>query len=366
MSYITESLVEAATLEWFEQLNYTTLHGLDIAPDTAAADRQSYADVVLIDRLRSAFKRINPNVPAEAIESAIQKVVRSDCPSLFENNRRFHTSLSAGVDVEYQADGRVVYDQVKLIDFDHIDNNDWLVVNQFTVIEDRKDRRPDVVVFINGLPLGVIELKNPVSENATVRKAFDQLQTYKQDIPSLFPYNEILIVSDGTEARVGTLTANWEWFMPWRTIEGDDIAPKNTAELEVLIKGIFEKHRFLDLLRHFIVFEVDGADITKKMAGYHQFHAVNKAIACTVQAASPEGDQRVGVVWHTQGSGKSLTMAFYAGKIIQHPAMENPTLVVLTDRNDLEPIRKILGARAMRIARRYARTNNTPEPQERT
>lgn len=337
MSYINESDVEAATLEWFEHLDYSTLHGPDICPDVAGAERQSYADVVLIDRLRSALERINPKIPSETIEEAAQKVTRTcDCPSLFENNRRFHTYLSAGVDVEYQADGRVVYDQVKLIDFDHQGNNDWLVVNQFTVIEDKKDRRPDVVVFINGLPLGVIELKNPGSENATVRKAFDQLQTYKQDIPSLFPYNEILVVSDGTEARVGTLTADWEWFMPWRTIEGDAVAPKGKAELEVLIKGIFEKHRFLDLLRHFIVFEVDGADITKKMAGYHQFHAVNKAIACTVQAASPEGDKRVGVVWHTQGSGKSLTMAFYAGKIIQHPAMENPTLVVLTDRNDLD------------------------------
>jgi len=336
MSYITESDVESAAIQWFEHLDYTTLHGSDICPDASGAERQSYADVVLIDRLRSALETINPKIPSEAIESAVQKVTCTESPSMFENNRRFHTHLTAGVDVEYQAEGRIVYDKVWLIDFSDIDNNDWLVINQFTIIEDKKDRRPDVVVFINGLPLGVIELKNPSDENATIRKAFDQLQTYKQDIPSLFPYNEILVVSDGTEARVGTLTADWEWFMPWRTIEGNDVAPKGTLELEVLIKGIFEKHRFLDLLRHFIVFEVDGADITKKIAGYHQFHAVNKAIACTVRATSPQGDKRVGVVWHTQGSGKSLTMAFYAGKIIQHPAMENPTLVVLTDRNDLD------------------------------
>ncbi|MFN3479692.1 MAG: type I restriction endonuclease subunit R, partial [Thermodesulfovibrionales bacterium] len=216
------------------------------------------------------------------------------------------------------------------------DNNDWLVVNQFTVIEGQNNRRPDVVVFVNGIPLGVIELKNPSDENATIKDAFNQFQTYKNEIPSLFPYNEILVVSDGIEARLGTLTADWEWFLPWRTITGDDLAPKGLPELEVMIKGVFEKQRFLDLLRYFIVFEVDGSEIIKKIAGYHQFHAVNKAVDCTIKAASPGGDKRVGVVWHTQGSGKSLTMAFYAGKIIQHPEMQNPTLVVLTDRNDLD------------------------------
>lgn len=337
MSYITESVVEAAVIAWFNELGYTTLSAPDIAPDEPNAERQTFADVVLV-RLSSALARINPGIPADALEEALRKVVSIglDSPNLFENNRSFHKLLTDGVPVEYYAEDRSVHDQVKLIDFDQIDNNDWLAANQFTVIEDRKNRRPDVVVFINGLPLGVIELKNPADENATIRKAFDQLQTYKQDIPCLFPYNEILVISDGTEARVGTLTADWERFMPWRTIDGDSIAPRQTAELEVLLLGIFEKSRFLDLLRHFIVFEVDGAVITKKMAGYHQFHAVNKAIACTVQAASPQGDRRVGVVWHTQGSGKSLTMAFYAGKMIQHPAMANPTLVVLSDRNDLD------------------------------
>jgi type I restriction enzyme R subunit len=338
MSGVTESIVEAATLEWFEGLGYTTLSAPDIAPNELNAERQTFADVILVDRLSSALAQINPTIPADALEEALRKVVSVglDSPSLFENNRRFHKLLTDGVPVEYYANNRIVHDQVKLIDFDRSDNNDWLAANQFTVIEDRKNRRPDVVVFINGLPLAVIELKNPAEENATIKGAFNQLQTYKQDIPCLFTYNEVLVISDGLTARVGTLTADWERFMPWRTISGNEIATNNTPELEVLIKGIFAKERFLDLLRHFIVFEVDGDRIIKKMAGYHQFHAVNTAIARTVEAASPQGDRRVGVVWHTQGSGKSLTMAFYAGKMIQHPAMANPTLVILTDRNDLD------------------------------
>ena len=209
-------------------------------------------------------------------------------------------------------------------------------MNQFTVVEDRRNRRPDVALFVNGLPLAVVELKNPEDETATIRAAFNQLQTYKQEIPSLFHTNEVMVVSDGVAARAGTLTSNWEWFMPWRTIEGREVAPKGSLELEVLLKGIFEKRRFLDLLRDFIVFEVDGAKINKKMAGYHQFHAVNKAVERTLEASAAKGDRRIGVIWHTQGSGKSLTMAFYAGKIIRHPKMENPTIVVLTDRNDLD------------------------------
>jgi len=338
MNGVTESIVEEATLLWFKGLDYLTLHGRGIAPEQPNAERQTYADVVLEDRLRLQLIQINPKIPFDVIEAALRKVVNIglESPSLFENNRRFHKLLSNGIDVEYQAQGRVIYDKVWLIDFDNIDNNDWLAVNQFTIIENNRDRRPDVVIFINGLPLAVIELKNPAEENATIKGAFNQLQTYKQDIPCLFPYNEVLVISDGLTARVGTLTADWERYMPWRTIAGNEIATNNTPELEILIKGIFAKERFLDLLRHFIVFEVDGDRIVKKMAGYHQFHAVNTALARTVEAASPQGDRRVGVVWHTQGSGKSLTMAFYAGKMIQHPAMANPTLVILTDRNDLD------------------------------
>jgi type I restriction enzyme R subunit len=332
----TESTVEEAALELFAGLGYTVLHGPDIAPGELFAERTSYSDVVLAGRLKTALTRINPKVPSGAIEEAIRKLLRTESQNLDENNRRFHRFLTDGVPVEYRGKERVVHGQVQLFDFEDRANNDWLAVNQFTVIEDKNNRRPDIVVFVNGLPLAVIELKNLADENATIRDAFNQLQTYKKDIPSLFPYNEILIISDGIEARVGALTSGWERFMPWRTITGDKIAPKPSLELEVLIRGMFEKHRFLDLIRHFIVFEDSGGSLTKKLAGYHQFHAVNKAVNSTLDAASPKGDRRAGVVWHTQGSGKSLTMVFYAGKIIQHPGMFNPTLVLLTDRNDLD------------------------------
>src|SRR5581483_7243860 len=332
----TESTVEQAALEIFVALGYTVLHGPNIAPGEMFAERRSYQDVVLLERLRSGLTRINPNVPSAAIEEAIRKLLRTESQVPEENNRRFHRFLVDGVSVEYKGeDGRIIYDLVKLFDFADDGNNDWLAVNQFTVVE-KSERRPDIVVFVNGLPLGVIELKNLAEESATIRGAFNQLQTYKREIPGLFPYNEVLVISDGLQARLGSLTSGWERFLPWRTIEGDDLAPKESLELEVLLQGVFEKRRFLDLVRNFIVFEDTGGALVKKIAGYHQFHAVNKAVACTVQAASPQGDRRVGVIWHTQGSGKSLTMAFYAGKIIQLPAMSNPTLVVLTDRNDLD------------------------------
>jgi type I restriction enzyme R subunit len=223
-----------------------------------------------------------------------------------------------------------------LVDFDDLDNNDWLIVNQFTVIEGRANRRPDIVVFLNGLPIAVIELKNAADENATIWSAFSQIQTYKQQIPSLFTYNEMLIISDGMEARMGSLTADSEWFHPWRTIEGDKLAPSTMLQLQVMVFGVFEKKRFLDFIRHFIVFEEDGEQISKKLAGYHQFHAVNKAVNETIRASGLDGDHRCGVVWHTQGSGKSLTMVFYSGKIVLHPYMQNPTIVVITDRNDLD------------------------------
>lgn len=339
MDSITESIIEQAALDWFKELRYSILNGPNIAPGELFSERASYSDVILEGRARSALANINPSIPQEAIDDAYRKLTRTihESPLLAVNNHRFHKMLTDGVDVEYKnSEGRIVGDKVWIVDFEKTDNNDWLAVNQFTVVEGQSNRRPDVVVFLNGLPLGVIELKNPADENATTKDAFNQLQTYKKEVPSLFPYSEIFVVSDGIEARAGTLTADWEWFLPWRTIEGEDVAPKGLPELEVLIKGIFEKRRFLDLIRYFIVFEVDGPEIAKKMAVYHQFHAVNKAIECTVKAAAPYGDKRVGVVWHTQGSGKSLTMAFYSGKIIQHQEMQNPTLVVITDRNDLD------------------------------
>ena len=334
---LNEALVEQAVLDWFSHLGYTVLYGPNIAPGEAEAERASYSDVILQDRLRAAIARINPHIPPETVEEVLRKVVLADNPNLIEQNRSIHSMLIGGVPAEYRReDGTNAGDQVRLIDFTDLKNNDWLAVNQFTVTNHKQKRRPDIVVFVNGLPLAVIELKNPTDENATINGAFNQLQTYKADIPNLLAYNEVLVISDGLEARAGTLTSDWERFQPWRTINGDALAPKGTGELETLIPGIFDKQRFLDLLHFFIVYEVDGATIYKKLAAYHQFHAVNKAVATTVEASLPTGDKRAGVIWHTQGSGKSLSMVFYAGMIIHHPKMANPTLVILTDRNDLD------------------------------
>lgn len=335
-SPLNEDAVEIATLEWLQELGYEILYGPEIAPGEAGEERASFEDVVLVERLRDAVQRINPQMPAGAVDDALRVVERVDSPTLAGRNHRLHQLMVEGVDVEYKRGDRTVHDKVWLIDFEQVDNNDWLAVNQFTVIEAKHTRRPDVLLFVNGLPLVVIELKNPADENATTEKAYQQLQTYKSQLPTLLSYNACLIASDGVTARVGTLTAGWDRFMPWRTIDGEEVAPKGSLELDVLLRGVLDKGRLLDLLRHFVVFEDDGTNLIKKMAGYHQFHAVNKAVDCTIAAASPDGDRRVGVVWHTQGSGKSLTMAFYAGKVIRHPAMENPTLVVITDRNDLD------------------------------
>ncbi|MYB96407.1 type I restriction endonuclease subunit R [Candidatus Poribacteria bacterium] len=334
---IYESNIEEASLSWFAELGYTVLHGPDIAPDTPDAERSSYNAVILTRRLRDAVAHLNPNIPTDAQEEAVRKVLNPDSPALVQNNRTFHQMLVDGIEVEYrQLDGTIRGARVRFVDFDTPENNDWLAVNQFTVVE-TSERRPDIVLFINGLPLAVIELKNPTDEKATVLKAFRQIQTYKQEIPELFTYNEAIIISDGSEARIGSLTADTEWFLPWRTIEGADEAPSTELELEVLIRGAFEKHRFLSYLKHFIVFEeIEGGMIAKKIAGYHQYHAVQTAVETTLKASHIEGNQQCGIVSHTQGSGKSLTMAFYAGSIIQHPQMENPTLVVITDTNDLD------------------------------
>ena len=342
---VTESVVEQAALAWLEALGFAVGYGPDISPggDTltlslSQRERESYGEVVLAQRLRDALARLNPDLPPEALDEAFRKLTRPESADLVANNRALHRMLVDGVNVEYRRpDGTIAGAQARVIDFDDPDANDWLAVNQFTVVENRRERRPDVVLFVNGLPLAVIELKNPADENATLWSAFNQLQTYKQDIPSLFVYNEALVISDGVEARIGTLTADRERFMPWRTIGGEDFAPASLPQLQVVLEGVFEKRRFLDLVRYFNVFEDDGRGVVvKKMAGYHQFHAVNRALAETVAASGPQGDRRIGVVWHTQGSGKSLTMAFYAGRVILHPAMANPTLVVITDRNDLD------------------------------
>ena len=356
-----ESVVEQAALAWLEGLGCAVLHGPDLAAGEPAAERTDpqYRDVVLEDRLRQALLRLNPDLPAEAVDDAFRKLTRADAPSLIERNRSLHRMLIDGVAVEYRRkDGSIAGAQARVIDFDRPENNDWLAVNQFTVAEGPNVRRPDVVLFVNGLPLGVVELKNPADENATVWKAYEQLQTYQDQIPALFAYNAALVISDGFDARIGALGASREWFKPWRTIGGREVAPTAMPELQVLLEGVFEKRRFLDLLRYFTAFEDSGGgSISKKLAGYHQFHAVNVAVEETLRAKASEqavsqlppgryeagrkpggapGDRRVGVVWHTQGSGKSLTMAFYAGRIILHPEMRNPTIVVLTDRNDLD------------------------------
>ena len=337
LNTIDEFDIEQTALYWLAGMGYSVLHGPDIAPETPGAERSRYEDVVLTQRLRDSVARLNPNIPAEAHEEAIRKVLSPHSPALVQNNRAFHRMLVDGVEVEYRdSDGATRGGGAQLVDFENFENNDWLAVNQFTVVGDC-ERRPDIVLFINGIPVGVIELKNPSDENATVWSAFRQLQTYKREIPRLFTYNEALVISDGLEARVGALTANQERFMPWRTIEGETEAASSDLELEVTIKGLFDKGRFLDYLKHFIVFEETGGDtIAKKIAGYHQFHAVRAAVDTTVKASRPDGDKRCGVIWHTQGSGKSLTMAFYAGSIIRRPEMQNPTLVVITDRNDLD------------------------------
>jgi len=337
MTAFTESIVEQASLAWFEALGYAVVAGPSIGPGEPAEERRSYADVVLEGRLRDALARLNPDVSREGLDEALRKLTRISSPQLVDANRELHHYLVNGVSVEYlRADGTIGYDPVRVVDYDAAENNDWRVVNQLTVTEGGHHRRPDVVVFLNGLPIAVVELKNAASESATIWGAFQQLQTYKHELPSLFVFNELLVVSDGLEARLGTLSSNKERFLPWRTIEGEALAPASMSQLEVLIRGVFEKRRLLDVLRHFIVFEDDGEATIKKVAGYHQFHAVAQALSATIAASRPTGDRRVGVVWHTQGSGKSLTMAFYAGRVVLHPAMQNPTLVVLTDRNDLD------------------------------
>lgn len=337
MAFLSEAAVEQALLDQLRALDYSIEREEDIGPDGHRPERESHDEVVLKKRFEDAVARLNPALPLEARQDAVRRVMQSELPSLLEENRRLHKLMTEGVDVEYYAnDGTLTAGKVALIDFEHPEQNDWLAVSQFVVINGQNNRRPDVVVFVNGLPLGVIELKAPGSAGAHLLGAFNQLQTYKKQIPALFNTNALLVTSDGIAARVGSLSADLERFMPWRTTDGTDVAPKGAPELSTLIEGVFEHRRLLDLLCHFTVFGETGSGLAKIIAGYHQFHAVRHAVNSTVTASSPEGNQRVGVIWHTQGSGKSLLMAFYAGQLVKHPAMANPTLVVLTDRNDLD------------------------------
>ncbi|HEX4022386.1 MAG TPA: type I restriction endonuclease subunit R [Acidobacteriaceae bacterium] len=339
MNKFTESVVEEAALAWLEVKGWTILHGPEIASGMLAAERTDpdFRDVVLERRLRQSLQRLNPNLSSEAIETAFRKLTIVDGPSLLERNRAAWRMLVDGVAVEItRPDGSLGGYPVKVVDFNNPDNNDWVAVNQFTVREGQHVRRPDILLYLNGLPIAGIELKNATDEKATIWTAYDQFQTYKHQIPSLYVHNALLCISDGMEARVGSLTSPPERFLPWRTIEGEKPAPATIPQLRVVIEGLFDKQRLLDFLHYFIVFEEEKSGTVKKIAAYHQFHAVNHAIDATVDATSTTGDKRAGVVWHTQGSGKSLTMVFYAGRLALDARLQNPTIVVLTDRNDLD------------------------------
>ena len=350
---ITENQLEQLCLEWFESIGYDTICGYDIAPDTDNPERSDYRQVILHGRLLSSLKQINPHIPVATLEQVALQIAKPETPILINNNKAFHRLLLEGVKVEFKdSTGKEKTDYVQLVDFSNASNNQFLVVNQFTITGSKGNRRPDVIVFINGLPLAVLELKNPADNNADIWSAYQQFQTYKDEIPDLFMFNEALVVSDGLNARVGSLTANKERFMPWRTLNNEDDKPHFEYFLETLVKGFFKPELFLDYIRHFVLFEQDGDVTIKKIAGYHQFHAVREAVRATVIAASrpagiaepranyadkvEPGSGKAGVVWHTQGSGKSISMVCYAGKLLAQPEMNNPTIVVVTDRNDLD------------------------------
>jgi len=332
---ITENEIEEIALSYLQGLGYTYQLGTVISPDGEHPERQ-YNEVVLTTRLRDAIDKLNPNISQDAKEDALKKVLRTESPNALINNETLHRYLTDGVDVEMRTESGIRGEKVYIVDFDNPENNEFLVVNQFTIIEGNQNKRPDIILFVNGLPLVVIELKNAVDENANLKSAFNQLQTYKQAIPSLFTYNSLLIISDGWDARCGTITSDYGRFMTWKTKDGQTTADHLQPQMEVMFHGMLNKHTLLDLIRQFIVFEKSDSKTLKKVAAYHQYYAVNKAVESTVTASGRHGDRRGGVIWHTQGSGKSLSMVFFSGKLIIEPRMENPTLVILTDRNDLD------------------------------
>jgi len=363
---ITEDQIELLAIERLEALGYHYLYGPDIAPDSDEPERESFEDVLLISRVEATIARLNPQVPPAVRADALRQLHRLNAPDLITNNEAFHRLLTEGITVTYQVDGAPRGDLVWLVDFDRLENNEWLVVNQFTVIENGVNKRPDVILFVNGLPLVVIELKNAADEAATIKTAFKQIQTYKDAISSLFTYNGLLVISDGLEAQAGALSAGFSRFMAWKTSDGHTEADHLIPQMETLITGLLNPVTLLDMIRHFTVFEqskkedlktgIATIETVKKMAGYHQYYAVNKAVESTLRAADlsgiqqtaenpahyglpsvqdqSQGDRKAGVVWHTQGSGKSLSMVFYTGKIVL--TLDNPTIVVITDRNDLD------------------------------
>ena len=356
MTSFNESTVEQAAMEWLSDLGWETAYGPDIAPGTPAAERDNYTEVVLERRLRDAVERLNPYLEDEALETALRRITNPDGPTQEARNRFFHLDLINGITVERRGlDGTVSGVPAKIIDFEDPHKNDWLAVNQFTVQGNQQNRRLDIVLFVNGLPLGNIELKNPADESTDIWEAWDQFQTYQAELLDMFSMNEVQIISDGILARIGPLNAGKEWFKPWRTMESEEANAPQTSELQVMLEGTCDPTRFLNLVKNFTVFDNDGSGkLIKKLAGYHQLHAVQAAVEETLRATALQreaalthqaegsrpggapGDRRIGVVWHNQGSGKSLTMAFYTGAIVREPAMENPTIVVLTDRNDLD------------------------------
>jgi len=333
--FLSEADVEGVAIDVLRGFDgFAYLHGGVFDPDGGEEPRRVYSESVIEGRLRVALARLNPDISNDATDSVVRKVLLHETADLVANNRRFHGFLVVGVPYEYRdASGGVRNGLARLVDIENPANNDYLVVNQFTIKEHTGARRPDVVIFVNGLPLGLIEFKDPTDDAATLENAYNQLQTYKADIPNFCAYNEFLVVSDGVEARLGTITADFSRFQPWKAIEAESIGK---PEFEALAHGVFHPDRLLDIVRYFILFESDGADVSKKIAAYHQYRATNKAIAKSIEATGAEGERHIGVIWHTQGSGKSLSMVFYAGKIVQQPELANPTLVIITDRNDLD------------------------------
>ena len=339
---MNETQLENLCLDWFAENGWEVVHGVDIAPDSSNPLRKDYKQVLIESDLQTAFERLNPHLPVSCFEQVLQKLTKPESLDLITNNRAFHHMLLEGVPVSYKKEDDWVNDHAFLVDFNHVYQNRFVAINQFTIQGTKQPRRPDIICFINGIPFAVLELKSPTDENADIWDAFNQLQTYKEEVSDLFVFNEALVVSDGITARVGSLTASQERFLPWRTIKNEDDKPQLEWELETVIRGFFDRGLFLDYIRFFVLFETDGGSqqaagaTIKKIAGYHQFHAVREAVQSTIAAANPTGDKKAGVVWHTQGSGKSISMCCYAGKLLQQPAMQNPTLLIVTDRNDLD------------------------------
>jgi type I restriction enzyme, R subunit len=346
MTHLNENIIEQSAIEILQALGWAYLPGPLIAPGADQSERDSYEQIILTARLRKAIQTLNPHIPSDAQEQALQKALRIYSPDLLHNNESFHSLLVEKIKIPYQQDGFERSHEVALIDFENSFNNEYLVVNQYTIAENNQIKRTDLLLFVNGIPLVLIELKNAASEQATMRKAFEQIQNYKATIPGLFTSNAICIISDGHECKAGTISSGFSRFMAWKTSDGKKEASRLRPQLETLLKGMLNPSTLLDLVRNFIVFEkskkedpdtgITQIETVKKLAAYHQYYAVNKAIESTIEASGKNGNKKGGVVWHTQGSGKSLSMVFFAGKLITTPQMQNPTILVLTDRNDLD------------------------------